>query len=112
MENVIYNELRYRGWSVDVGIIDVRERKGDATESKRLEVDFVANKGSERVYLQSAFRMDDPEKERQEKRSLRLVDDSFKKMVIVRDDVRPWRDENGVLIMGLLDFLLDPNSLA
>lgn len=111
MENVIYNELRFRGWHVDVGVIDVRERKGGASESMRFEIDFVANKGSERVYLQSAFRMPDLEKEHQEKRSLRLVDDSFKKMVIVRDSIRPWRDESGVITMGLLDFLLDPNSL-
>lgn len=111
MENVIFNELRYRGWSVDVGVVGAREHGKDGrTQSKQLEIDFVANKGSRRLYIQSAFAMPDAAKERQEKRSLNLVGDSFKKIVIVKDAVKPWQDDDGIVTMGLFDFLLDAAS--
>ncbi len=111
MENVIFNELRYRGWSVDVGVVGAREHgKSGRTQSKQLEIDFVANKGSRRLYIQSAFAMPDAAKERQEKRSLNLVGDSFKKIVIVKDAVKLWQDDDGIVTMGLFDFLLDATS--
>lgn len=112
MENVLYNELRARGWSVDVGVIDTRETTETGKRlRKQLEIDFVATKGNERCYLQSAFRIPDAAKERQEKRSLERLGDSFRKIVIVRDNIKPWRDDQGILTMGLFDFLLDPHSL-
>ena len=106
MENVIYNELRSRGYSVDVGMIEART----ATERKQLEVDFVANKGDKRYYIQSAFALPDEEKRKQELASLKRINDSFKKVLIVRDDIAPYHDDNGVLIMGLMDFLLKTNA--
>lgn len=105
MENVIYNELRSRGYSIDVGIVDART----ATERKQLEVDFVANKGDKRYYIQSAFALPDEEKRQQELASLKRINDSFKKVVIMREDITPYHDDNGVLIMGLMDFLLKTN---
>lgn len=102
MENVIYNELRSRGYSVDVGMVDART----ATERKQLEVDFVANKGDKRYYIQSAFALPDEEKRQQELASLKRINDSFKKVIIMREDIAPYHDDNGVLIMGLMDFLL------
>ena len=102
MENIIYNELRSRGYNVDVGMIEART----ATERKQLEVDFVANKGDKRFYIQSAFAMPDEEKREQELASLKRINDSFKKIVIMREDIAPYHDENGVLIIGLMDFLL------
>ena len=111
MENVIYNELRYRGWAVDVGVVGLRERSGDGSlRSAQLEVDFMANKGSRRVYVQSAFAMPDSAKERQEKRSLSMVQDSFKKIVVVREPIKPWQDDQGIVTLGLFDFLLDSES--
>lgn len=80
-------------------------------ERVRREVDFVTNKGFRRYYIQSAFRMDTDEKRRQEKESLRRIDDSFRKIIIVKDAVKPFMDDSGILTMGLFDFLLDPNSL-
>lgn len=111
MENVIFNELRMRGYGVDVGVVERRRRINGKDERTRYEVDFVANRGFRRYYIQSAFNMDTDEKREQEKRSLRLIDDSFKKIVVVKDVVRPYMDNAGVLTMGLFDFLLDPNSL-
>lgn len=102
MENVIYNELRSRGYSVDVGMVDART----ATERKQLEVDFVANKGDKRYYIQSTFALPDEEKRQQELASLKRINDSFKKIIIMREDIAPYHDDNGVLIMGLMDFLL------
>lgn len=111
MENVIFDELRARGFSVDVGTVEKRTKVNGRDERQSLEVDFVANLGYRRYYIQSAFRMDDDAKREQEKRSLREIDDSFRKIVIVRDTVRPYMDDDGILIMGLFDFLLDPRSL-
>ena len=111
MENIIYNEMRMRGWLVDVGNIYHRVRNAEGKQQRvTLEVDFVCNKGSERIYIQSAWRMPDAEKMEQEKRSLRLVDDSFRKLLIVGEHTKQWNDENGIQIMSIYDFLLDWSS--
>ena len=111
MENVIYNEMRMRGWLVDVGNIYHRVRNAEGKQQRvTLEVDFVCNKGSERIYIQSAWRMSDAEKMEQEKRSLRLVDDSFRKLLIMGEHTKQWSDENGIQIMSIYDFLLDWSS--
>ena len=111
MENVIYNEMRMRGWFVDVGNVYHRVRNTEGKQQRvTLEVDFVCNKGSERIYIQSAWRMPDAEKMEQEKRSLRLVDDSFRKLLIVGEHTKQWSDENGIQIMSIYDFLLDWSS--
>ncbi len=99
MENVIYNEMRMRGWLVDVGNVYHRVRNTEGKQQRvTLEVDFVCNKGSERIYIQSAWRMPDAEKMEQEKRSLRLVDDSFRKLLIVGEHTKQWSDENALLV--------------
>lgn len=111
MENIIYNEMRMRGWLVDVGNVYHRVRNAEGKQQRvTLEVDFVCNKGSERIYIQSAWRMPDAEKMEQEKRSLRLVDDSFRKLLIVGEHTKQWSDENGIQIMSIYDFLLDWSS--
>lgn len=111
MENVIYNEMRQRGWLVDVGNIYHRMRNAEGKQQRvTLEVDFVCNKGSERIYIQSAWRMPDEEKMEQEKRSLRLVDDSFRKLLVVGEHTKPWCDEDGIQILSIYDFLLDASS--
>ena len=106
MENIIYNELRSRGYRVDVGMVEVRT----SSERKQLEVDFVANKGDRRYYIQSAYALPDEAKREQELASLKRIGDSFKKIIIVRDDIAPYYDDNGVRIMGLMDFLLNAES--
>ena len=111
MENIIYNELRARGFSVDVGVVDRRMKNNGHDERCRYEVDFVANLGYRRYYIQSALQLDTPEKAAQEKRSLSLIEDSFRKIVVVNRVMRPYMDDDGILTMGLLDFLLNPNSL-
>lgn len=111
MENIVYNELRMRGYSVDVGMVEVRTMKDGQSKRKQLEVDFVANLGSKRYYIQSALGIPTEEKAQQEKASLLNLDDSFAKIVLVRDVVKPLRDERGILTMNVFDFLLDPNSL-
>lgn len=112
MENIIYNELKYRGYNVDVGMIELQERDVNGKrERKRLEVDFVANQGSKRYYIQSAFRMEDDDKVRQEKKSLVNIPDSFKKIIIVKDRMAIYHDNDGILRIGLFDFLLNPDSL-
>ncbi len=111
MENVIYNEMRMRGWLVDVGNVYHRVRNAEGRQQRMtLEVDFVCNKGSERIYIQSAWRMPDAEKIEQEKRSLRLVDDSFRKLLVVGEHTKKWSDENGIQIISIYDFLLDWSS--
>lgn len=112
MENIIYNELRTRGLHVDVGMVETREpdKNGKLTR-KQLEVDFVVNQGSQRYYIQSAFAMPTLEKEAHESASLLKIKDSFKKIIIVKDDIKPKRNEDGILTIGLKDFLLDKNSL-
>ena len=112
MENIIYNELRSRGYSVDVGVVEKRgTNKEGKTERKQLEIDFVANLGSKRYYIQSAFSMMTEEKQLQEKASLIQVNDSFKKIIIVKDVVNVTRDEVGITTMSIYDFLLKENSL-
>ena len=112
MENIIYNELRSRGFSVDVGVVEKRS-KDKSGEAKRiqLQIDFVANLGSRRYYIQSAFALPDEDKKKQEERPLLEVRDSFKKIIIVKDPVNVTRDENGVTTMSIYDFLLKDNSL-
>lgn len=112
MENVVYNELRARGYSVDVGVVEKRVREEGRDLRKQLEVDFVANRGSDRAYIQSALEMRTPEKAAQGKASLLGINDSFKKVVLVRNVVKPLRDERGVVTMSVFDFLLDEHSLA
>ena len=111
MEKIIYNELRARGFSVDVGVVDRRMKNNGHDERRRYEVDFVANLGYRRYYIQSALQLDTPEKAAQEKRSLSLIEDSFRKIVVVNRVMRPYMDDDGILTMGLFDFLLNPNSL-
>lgn len=108
MENVIYNEMRMRGWLVDVGNIIQRTTKEGVQQRVTLEIDFVCNKGSERIYIQSAWRMPDSEKMEQEKRSLRIVNDSFRKILVVGEHTKPWKDEYGIQILSIYDFLLKP----
>ena len=112
MEGIVYNELRYHGFSVDVGVVEKRSRNAQGRiNTSQLEIDFVANKGSERFYIQSSFSIPDKGKELQEKQSFMNVKDSFKKIIIVKDNIKPSRDENGILTIGLFSFLLDQNSL-
>lgn len=112
MENVIYNELRTRGYQVDVGVVPISLRDGDGKViRKQLEVDFVCNLGSKRYYIQSAFSLPDQQKREQETRPFRKIEDSFKKIVITHDMLPLHYDENGVLMMNIYDFLLDPASL-
>ncbi len=112
MENVIYNELKMRGFNVDVGVVEKRVKEKDGTHpSKKLEIDFVANLGSRRYYIQSAFSLPDSEKIEQEKASLKSVSDSFKKIIVVKDIINVRRDEDGITTMSIYDFLLKENSL-
>lgn len=112
MENIIYNELRSRGYSVDVGVVEKRGKNKDGKEERTyLEIDFIANLGSKRYYIQSAFSMPTEEKRDQEKSSLINVGDSYKKIIIVKDVVNVTRDEEGITTMSIYDFLLKENSL-
>ena len=112
MENIIYNELRSRGYSVDVGVVEKRGTDENGKEYKnQLEIDFVANLGSKRYYIQSAFSMPTEEKHIQEKASLVNVNDSFKKIIVVKDIINVTRDEDGIATMSIYDFLLKENSL-
>lgn len=112
MENILYNELIMRGFLVDIGVVEKYEKnsKGQNTVSL-LEVDFVCNKGSQRYYIQSAYSIPDAEKMSQEQASFDRINDSFKKIIVVQDNVLPWHNEKGYLIINILDFLLNPNSL-
>ncbi len=112
MENIIYNELLIRGYNVDVGVVEcvARDQNGRNIR-KRLEVDFVCNQGSQRYYIQSAFAIPDQEKMHQEQNSLVRIGDSFKKIIVVKDHIKPWRNEEGILVMGIMDFLLNQDSL-
>lgn len=112
MENVIYNELRARGFQVDVGAVYAKEKNANEIfEKKQLEVDFIANKGNNKYYIQSALTIALPEKMEQEKKSLLNIRDSFKKIIIVKDIIKPQRDENGISTISVFDFLLNENSL-
>lgn len=107
MENVIYVELKKRGYNVDVGSVPIRE----GNTQKQLEIDFIANKGNNKIYIQSALEMKSTEKIKQEQKSLINVNDFFKKIIIVGNDVKRSRYDNGIILMSIYDFLLDPNSL-
>ena len=112
MENIIYNELRMRGFQVDVGVVQKRTKTEDGTvKKKQLEIDFIANQGSKRYYIQSAYSLPDVDKVRKEKAPLINVNDSFKKIIIVKDVINVKRDEDGITIMSVYDFLLLNNSL-
>lgn len=112
MENVIYNELRIRGYSVDVGMVETRPLNSEGKRKrKQYEVDFVANRGSQRYYIQSAFIMPTDSKERQESNSLLNIDDAFKKIIIVKDYIKPKRNQLGIITIGLIDFLLKPELM-
>lgn len=112
MENVIYNELRMRGYHVDVGVVPIAEKDSDGKVTrKQLEVDFVCNLGSTRYYVQSAYSLPDEVKRMQEIRPFRKIDDSFKKVIITKDLVPPYYDEYGILTINIYDFLLDPTCL-
>ena len=107
MENIIYNELLYRDYNVDVGIVEYNHKDADGKKVRsQLEIDFVANKGSERLYVQSALNISDEEKRQQEINSLRRVSDSFKKIVVVKDNIIPWYDDHGIQYIGIEKFLL------
>lgn len=112
MENIIFNELKIRGFDVDVGIIEVREEDKEGVERKKLlEVDFIAHLGSKKYYLQSAYLLPSEEKKFQEKRPLRKIGDNFKKIIIVRNTQSIRRDEDGIVTLSLKEFLLEPDSL-
>jgi len=112
MENIIYNELLIRGFNVDVGVVEHSERdENGKVVRKRLEVDFVCNRGNQRYYIQSAFSIPDNDKMQQEQKSLVNIGDSFKKIIVVKDRIKLWRNEEGIVVMGIMDFLLNPNSL-
>ena len=112
MENIIYNELRMRGYRVDVGMVETWTTNAEnKTMRLPLEIDFVVNKGAERIYIQSAYRMPSEEKEKQEKRSLLSTNDNFRKIIITYDDIKQKTDEQGIVTISLLDFLLNPHSI-
>lgn len=106
MENIIYNELRFRGYTIDVGMVVKRESDKGKDIKKHLEVDFIANLGSKKYYIQSAYSIPTTEKV-----PLLNINDSFKKIIITKDRIKPFYDENGILTINLFDFLLDKNSL-
>jgi hypothetical protein len=113
MENVLYNELRSRGFDVDVGVVGLNTKDGEGRSiRKQLEVDFVVNRGSERCYIQSALSIADPEKRAQEIASLVRIPDSFRKIVVVRDFMAPWQDEKGIQYVGIEQFLLNGDFLS
>ena len=112
MENIIFNELKVRGYNVDIGVVVMNEKDKDGKKiRKQLEIDFVCNKGSKRYYIQSAFAMPDEKKMQQEQRSLINTGDSFKKIIITKDALAPLYNEEGILVMSVYDFLLNPESL-
>ncbi len=111
MENIIYNELRYRGYNVDVGVVETRENIDGSSERRQLEIDFVANQGNKRYYIQSAYDIPSEDKMKQETKSFDKTNDSFKKIIVVGKNIKPRRNEKGYLIIGVKEFLLNPNSL-
>lgn len=115
MENIIYNELIRRGYNVDVGVVQYNSRrkteKGEKRATIQLEVDFVVNQGNRRYYIQSALHIDEPQKKEQEINSLNRIDDSFRKIVVTKDNIIPWHDEKGILYLGVQDFLLNEQAI-
>ncbi|MBR4647774.1 MAG: ATP-binding protein [Bacteroidales bacterium] len=112
MENVIFNELIHRGYVVDVGVIEARVMKNGKSEYKQYEVDFIATNGNEKYYIQSAYELSSDTKREQELNSLNRIDDSFQKIVIVKDDIMPYRDEKGIYFIGLFQFLMSDKIVA
>ena len=110
-KNIIYNELIIRGYNVDVGVVEYSQKDGEKSIRKWVEVDFFCNRGSRRYYIQSAFAIPDQDKMEQEQNSLIRIDDSFKKIIVVKDKINLWRNEKGILIMEVMEFLLNENSL-
>ena len=108
MENIIYNELMIRGYNVDVGVVEIRDENKDR---KQLEVDFVCNLGNKRYYIQSALNLETREKTLQEERPLMNINDNFKKIIVVKDNIKPWYTEEGILVIGVQEFLLNQNSM-
>lgn len=111
MENIIYNELLRREYSVDVGVVEIVEGNGGKRTKKQCEIDFVINKGSKKYYIQSALNVSEPSKLEAELRPLKHTKDFFKKIIIVKTSMKPWTDENGILHLGLYEFLLNENAL-
>ena len=111
MKNVLYNDLLRRGFNVDVGVVEQNTREDGKNIRKLLEVDFVINRYDERYYIQSALSISDPEKKKQEIASLIHIPDSFKKIVVVKDYIQPWRDDNGIQYIGIEDFLLNEDII-
>ena len=111
MENIIYLELKKRGFNVDVGLIEYKGKENGKDFYKQLEIDFIANKGNNKFYIQSAYSMPDSEKREQEERPLLKINDSFKKFIITKDYIKAWRDDNGIITMSLFEFLNNINSL-
>ena len=111
MENIIFNELKIRGFNVDIGVVTVNSSKDGSSVRKQYEIDFVCNKGSKRYYIQSAYAIPDQAKMEQEQRSLMLTGDAFKKIIITKDAPTPYYNDSGVLIMSIFDFMLNPDSL-
>ena len=111
MENIIYNELVYRGFAVDVGVVEINTTDNGKKIRKQLEIDFVANLGNQRYYIQSAYAIPDKDKMEQEQASLINIPDSFKKIIVVESGMPLWRNEQGITIMNVYDFLLDEDSL-
>lgn len=112
MENIIFNELLHRGYVVDVGVIEARVMKNGKSEYKQYEVDFIATNGNEKYYIQSAYELSSDTKREQELNSLKRIDDSFQKIVIVKDDIMPYRDEKGIYFIGLFQFLMSDKIVA
>ena len=111
MESIIYNELVIRGYNINVGLIESYDHEKDSTKRVNLEIDFIADKNGKKYYIQSAYALDTNEKREQEIRGFKKIDDSFKKIVIVREKTLPWHDDKGIMFIGLENFLLDENSL-
>lgn len=111
MENIIFNELKIRGFNVDIGVVTVNSSKDGSSVRKQYEIDFVCNKGSKRYYIQSAYAIPDQAKMKQEQRSLMMTGDAFKKIIITKDAPTPYYNDSGVLIMSIFDFMLNPDSL-
>lgn len=111
MENIIYNELLCRGYSVDVGVVEITSKTANIKTKKQCEIDFVVNVGAKKYYIQSALNINDPEKEETELRPLKKTNDFFKRIIVTKTLMKPWTDEDGILHLGLYDFLLNENSL-
>lgn len=111
MENIIFNELKIRGFNVDIGVVTVNSSKDGSSVRKQYEIDFVCNKGSKRYYIQSAYAIPDQAKMEKEQRSLMMTGDAFKKIIITKDAPTPYYNDSGVLIMSIFDFMLNPDSL-